>query len=158
MKFFVEESMSGGDRRATPRYTYKVESYTYTIAQTISCFDEIMRLPSNGSSIHDDDCMEVRDDDGMEVCDEDRENDSDNLRDGPNYDIKHSDQFDGQLDAMNTRESYEKMGCIEPCNIYLIASTRQAYMCPTPYSILVPQLQKLIMYSKLGLKRQIQLS
>ncbi len=70
-------------------------------ARTLSCFDEIMRLLPDGSSVHDDDCMDVSDDDGMEVCDKDCKNDSDNLRDGPNYEIKQLDKFD---------ESNEKTG------------------------------------------------
>jgi hypothetical protein len=78
---------------------------------TLSCFDEIMRLSPDGSSVHGD--MDIRDDDGMEVSDNDGENDSDHLLTGPIT----------TLGAMDARESKEKMGCTEPCNIYLSAST-----------------------------------
>jgi hypothetical protein len=93
------------------------------MARASSCFYEIMRLSPDGSPVQENDCMEVCDDYGMEVCDDHCEKDYDRLRDGPNHDIKHSDIFDEQLDAMDTCESNETIGWIEPCDVHLSAST-----------------------------------
>ncbi len=93
------------------------------MARSLPCFNEIMRLSPDGSSVHENDCMKVCDDDGMEVCDDNCKHDFENLRDGPNHDIKDSDIFDGPLDAMDTCECNKKMYCIEPCDIYRSAAT-----------------------------------